>query len=92
MEKLTVEELKHMYMESGDLVKIFECGKLVYAGQIFLIPWKYYEKRVERFRVEPEIRRKDWREAGTWAPTNPEAAAAVNLKDVEMRMYYCFYI
>lgn len=86
--KLTVEELKYMYLQANDLVKIVSGNKTVFSGNAFAIPWQYKQKTVSKLRAENEIRRKDWQQAGLWPPMNPEAAADVNLSDAEIRLYY----
>lgn len=88
MQEMTLCDIRGLYIQANDLVKVF-CGmRLAYAGPAFLIPEEYEVDYVAALRPELETRRKGWQTAGLWAPLNPETVETVRLKDAEQRLYW----
>ena len=40
------------------------------------------------FRIDPEIRAKDWKARGLMTPIEPEQAPDYKFSDLEMKLYY----
>ena len=46
------------------------------------------EAEMVSFRIDPEIRAKDWKARGLMAPIEPEQAPDYKFSDLEMKLYY----
>jgi hypothetical protein len=46
------------------------------------------EAEMVSFRIDPEIRAKDWKTRGLMAPIEPEQAPDYKFSDLEMKLYY----
>ncbi len=46
------------------------------------------ETEMVSFRIDPEIRAKDWKARGLMAPIEPEQAPDYKFSDLEMKLYY----
>lgn len=62
-------------------------GALVHEGAADLSP-DILEAEMVSFRIDPEIRAKDWKARGLMAPIEPEQAPDYKFSDLEMKLYY----
>lgn len=62
-------------------------GALLYERAADILP-EILESKMESFRIEPEIRAKDWKERGLMAPMQPEQTPDYKFSDLEMKLYY----
>ena len=69
-----------------DRIKIVK-GALVHEGAADLSP-DIMEAEMVSFRIDPEIRAKDWKTRGLMAPIEPEQAPDYKFSDLEMKLYY----
>lgn len=62
-------------------------GALVHEGAADLSP-DILKAEMVSFRIDPEIRAKDWKARGLMAPIEPEQAPDYKFSDLEMKLYY----
>lgn len=62
-------------------------GALVHESAADLSP-DIMEAEMVSFRIDPEIRAKDWKTRGLMAPIEPEQAPDYKFSDLEMKLYY----
>lgn len=53
---------------------------------------KLLKSEVRRFKAEPHIRHKKWKEKGLLEPLEPGEEAQYKFSDLMMTIYYTFYI
>ena len=82
-------------IENPTSIQIRKDEQLLYAGYLGILRGHYPEKyeqisqlQVERFRVNPEIRHRRWKELNLLAPIQPEEAPDYEFKDLQVRLYY----
>lgn len=88
MQKLTLGELRRLYLRPDELVKVLRGKTLEYAGNVFMIPGSFEKYRVQEICIDREVRRKGWETVGIWEQLKPAAAAELSLADAEIRYYW----
>lgn len=66
-----------------DRIKIVKGEEVLFAGYPDIL-----EAEMVSFRIDPEIRAKDWKARGLMAPIEPEQAPDYKFSDLEMKLYY----
>jgi len=99
---MTLEDFVKV-IENADRLRIFKDGKEVFVGFLaLLVPTygkggnKVYEgirrEEVKKFRAVPEIRHKKWDELNLMRPLQPEETPEFSFSDLQMSLYYTFYL
>lgn len=90
-------------IENSDRLRILQGEKEVYVGFLaLLVPFRgnggheVYESirraEVKRFRAIPEIRHKKWEKLNLMRPLQPEETPEFSFSDLQMSLYYTFYL
>ena len=90
-------------IENADRLRIFKDEKEVYVGFLaLLVPIhgqggnEVYEcirnGEIKKFRAVPEIRHKKWEELNLMRPLQPEETPEFSFSDLQMSLYYTFYL
>ena len=87
MKGLLLEELKYLYLNNNDDIKIYQNGRLIYSGFAFLFPSRLGDRTLLSLINQIEIRRKGWEKA-KWEPEDNEGAARVTLADAEISLFW----
>lgn len=76
-------------VERSDRIKLVnhETGELVFVGNRCSFPTGYDRMKIKGFRLEAEVRARDWKERGLEAPLEPEEARDYSLKDLDIKFY-----
>jgi len=61
-------------------------------GRIDAVMIEHGKDEVKKFRAVPEITHKHWKERGLIPPNQPEELAQYSFSDLQMSLYYTFYI
>ena len=88
MQKMKLGELRAMYLNPDEVVKVYKGNSLVYKGYSFMIPDGLREDTVEEMRLGKEVRRKDWEETAQWEPLDDGETFKLKLTDAEICMFY----
>jgi len=92
---MTLQDLLNI-LQNPDRLRIIKGDKDLYIG--YLANIKHNEngltgkEEVERFRVIPELRHKQWKEKDLMPPLEPELLAKYQFSDLEMKIYYTIYL
>ena len=92
---VTVEEFLEK-ITNPDRIKIVRGEEVIFAGfkgalvheGAADVPPEVLKAEMIRFRIEPEIRAKDWKARGLMAPIEPDQAPDYHFSDLEMKLYY----
>lgn len=90
-------------IENSDRLRIFQGEKEVFVGFLVLLVPNYgqrgnevYEsirkEEVKKFSAVPEIRHKRWEELNLTRPLQPEETPEFSFSDLQMSLYYTFYL
>lgn len=78
-------------LQGPDRIKIVKDDKTVFTGwqaDEREIPPEYLKAEMKSFRIETEIRCKDWKARGLLPPLQPEQTPDYSFSDLEMKLYY----
>lgn len=87
---ITVKEFLKK-LQGMDRIKIVKEDKPIFMGwraDEGEIPPEYLEAEMTSFRIEPEIRHKEWKRRGLMPPLQPEQTPDYSFSDLEMKLYY----
>lgn len=89
-------------LRNTDRVRIFKDKEQLFIGyralliadlwEIDKVMEKHGKDEVKRFRAIPEITHKQWKDRGLMPPIQPEELAQYSFSDLQMSLYYTFYI
>ena len=90
-------------IENAERLRSIQAGNAVFVGFLALlvpIPGhggnEIYESirraEVKKFRAVPEIRHKKWEELNLMKPLQPEETPEFSFSDLQMSLYYTFYL
>ena len=99
---MTLEDFVKV-IENADRLRILQDGKEVFVGFLgLLVPIhghggnEVYESirraEVKKFRAVPEIRHKKWEELNLMRPLQPGETPEFSFSDLQMSLYYTFYL
>ena len=86
LEKITNPD-RIMIVKGEEVIYIGYKGSLIHGGVTDVSP-DVLEAEMVSFRIEPEIRAKDWKTRGLMAPIESEQAPDYKFSDLEMKLYY----
>lgn len=90
-------------LTSPDNLRIVKDGQQVYIGYLgninnsgITVDWGKLgltgEEEIKKFRLEPNISHKNWKELHLIPPYEPERVAEYRFSDLQMTIYYSIYI
>jgi hypothetical protein len=89
-------------IQNPDRVRIFKGKERLFMGfraaliggfgKIDEVMFEHGKDEVKSFRACPEITHKQWKEKGLIPPVQPEEMAQYSFSDLQMSLYYDFYI
>lgn len=89
-------------LTNPDRVRIFKDDEEVFLGyrasliddfgSVDKVMIEHGQDEVKRFRAIPEITHKKWKERELIPPIQPEELAQYSFSDLQMSLYYTFYI
>lgn len=85
-------------LENPDRVRIMQDNKEVYVGYFANLRAdtktieKFREMQVKRFRLNPEIRHKQWKERNLMPPMRPDETPDFSFSDLQLTIYHEIYI
>ncbi|MEY8412881.1 hypothetical protein AALB51_16810 [Lachnospiraceae bacterium 62-26] len=94
---MTLQEFAGI-IENSDEVRIIKDGKDIFTGWLAMLTMHnamYTDIRndkVKKFRAEPELRHRKWKELGLARPLQPDEAPDYNFSDLQMSLYYTIYL
>ena len=85
-------------IENPDRVRIMQQDKDIFTGFLGVLVLntelfdRIAEEKVVKFRAHPEIRHKRWKELNLMRPLQPEETPEFSFSDLQMSLYYTFYL
>lgn len=85
-------------LESADRVRILQDNKVVYEGYFANmrvdteILNQFGDMEVKRYRMNPEISHKQWRERKLMPPMRPDETPDFSFKDLQLTIYHDIYV
>lgn len=89
-------------LQNPDRVRIFKDKEQLFIGYRALliadlgtidkVMEEHGKDEVKSFRAIPEITHKQWKDRGLMPPIQPEELAQYSFSDLQMSLYYTFYI
>ena len=89
-------------LQNPDRVRIFKGKEQLFIGyRVYLVQdlgdfdkvmEEHGKDEVKSFRAIPEITHKQWKDRGLLPPIQPEELAQYSFSDLQMSLYYTFYI
>lgn len=94
---MTVKDIMTL-LESPDRVRVIKDGEEIY-NQYFAnmqvdkdIIGQIGDTEVKRFRLNPEIKHKQWKERKLMPPMNPDETPNFKFSDLQLTIYHDIYI
>ena len=85
-------------LESGDKVRILQENKEVYVGYFANIRAdidllnRFSDMEVKRYRLNPEIRHKRWKERNLMCPIHSDKTPDFSFSDLQLTIYHDIYV
>lgn len=85
-------------LESADKVRILQDNKEVYEGYFANmrvnteILNQFGDMEVKRYRLNPEIRHKQWKERNLMSPMHPDETPDFSFSDLQLTIYHDIYV
>lgn len=84
---VTVENFLNLLIGS-DRVQIVKGGEILFNGWKSSVPDQYKNETVKLFRVDLEIRHKQWEKEGLMPPLEPKQTPDFSFSDLIIKLYY----
>lgn len=85
-------------LESPDKVRILQDNKEVYVGYFAnlradtKVIEQFGDMEVKKFRLNPEIRHKQWKERNLMPPMRPDETPDFKFSDLQLTIYHDIYV